>query len=172
MSFHNFSVNLTSFFLSLVCYVFYIFNVLLSINLKTRLVGLVDNRPSHDKLCLFVKKKNSDIWHVTCDMWNVTHDMWLITRDSWGEVNLLSKVQLIFSLHLTVWEWKCFVYIFTKNESVSQSVNHKGVCRAALATLGLLKTSYKVVKKNTKLKIKSKSAYTSISMFINNIRKY
>ena len=45
-------------------------------------VGLVDNRPSTDKLQHIVKKKivTCDTWHVTCDMWHVTHDTWHVTQ--------------------------------------------------------------------------------------------
>ena len=47
-------------------------------------LGLVDNRPSVDKLQKLKKKKQeekhvaSDIWHVymTHDTWHMTHDMW------------------------------------------------------------------------------------------------
>ena len=57
-------------------------------------VGPVDNRPSTDKLHLFVPKKKwhmtCDTWHVhvTCDMWHVTRDMWHVTRLGGGEHSL------------------------------------------------------------------------------------
>ena len=46
--------------------------------------GPVDNRPSTDKLHLFVGKEEEknptcNTWDVTRDMWHVTHEMWHVT---------------------------------------------------------------------------------------------
>ena len=37
-----------------------------------------------------------------------------------------------------VWEWGCLEDIFIKDDSVTQLINDKGVCRTALAKQGLL----------------------------------
>ena len=50
-----------------------------------------------------------------------------------GDINLLSNVS---SLALTVQEWRCFKYIFTKDDLINQSPNYIG--RTAPATLGML----------------------------------
>ena len=51
-----------------------------------------------------------DMWHVTHDMWHVTPDTWHMTPDMSGEVELLSRFQLLCSykravLNVTVREF-------------------------------------------------------------------
>ena len=73
---------------------------------------------------------NCDTRHVTCDMYT-----WHMTCDRWGKVNLLSKCKFPNSYSI---EWKSFEESFTKDESLNDWLNHKGVCRTAQATPGLL----------------------------------
>ena len=47
--------------------------------------------------------------HVTRDRCHMTHDMWHVTQDRWGEVNHLSKFQLLSSYGLGVMVfWRYF----------------------------------------------------------------
>ena len=46
--------------------------------------------------------------------------------------------QNVSSLSLTIWEWRCFEDIFTKDELMIQLINDEGVCRTAPAKLGLV----------------------------------
>ena len=57
-----------------------------NLSLKLDGVGLVDNRPSTNKLHHFVppKKMARDTWQVTHDMWHVTRDTWHVTCDIFG----------------------------------------------------------------------------------------
>ena len=56
-----------------------------------------------------------------------------LTCDRWGEVHFLSKFSAPqFSL------FRCFEEIFTKDDSLNESMNNKGVCKTGLATSGLL----------------------------------
>ena len=58
-----------------------------------------------------------------------------MTQDRLGDLNLLAKCQLPSS---SVWEWRCLEDIFTKDESVNESMSDGVVCRAAPATHGLV----------------------------------
>ena len=71
-----------------------------------------------------------DIWHMTCDTWHVTHGGgWTISK------NFRSPA-------LKVWNKQCLEDYEQKDDQLSQWINqwinHKGVCRTALATPGLL----------------------------------
>ena len=77
-------------------------------------------------------------YRPTCDTLHVTHEIWHGTH---GGRWIFS--QKFSSLTLRVWEWRCFENIFRKGwptDWLTESINHKGVCRAAPATPGLLKT--------------------------------
>ena len=88
------------------------------------------------------------MWHMTHDMWHATCDTWHVTCDTW---NMTGGGRWTFSQNfsfpfLTVWEWRYFEDFEEKgdspNQSVSESMNDKGVCRTAPATPGLLITLY------------------------------
>ena len=66
------------------------------------------------------EEKKLYMWHVTWDTWHVTRDMWHMTNDSWGEGTFSQNFS---SLALPVWEWTCYDDIFTKADSVNQSIN-------------------------------------------------
>ena len=73
------------------------------------------------------------MWQVTGDRWHVTHDTWHMTHSvGW------TFSQNFSSLALPVLDWQCFEYISTNHEWVSQSFNHKGICKTAPATRDLL----------------------------------
>ena len=75
-----------------------------------------------------------DTWHVTRDIWHVTHDTWHITCDMWCAVNIPAKCQFPRSCGLgdTV-SWRYF-----HKGWLSLLKNHRGVCRTAPTTPGLL----------------------------------
>ena len=81
-----------------------------------------------------------DMWHVTCDTGQVTHDMWHVTHDRWGEVNLLSKLQLLSSYGLGVKVFWRYFHKWWLTHWLTQLMSDKGVCRTTMATPGLLKT--------------------------------
>ena len=74
------------------------------------------------------------MWHVTSDTSHLTCDNW--KRTCWGRWTLSQNVR---SLALTIWKWWFVENIFTKDVGLNQLMNHKGVCRTAPATPGLLK---------------------------------
>ena len=82
--------------------------------------------PSQTSFNILSKKMSGDMWHMTCDMWDVTGGGW------W------TFSQNVRSLALTIWEWRCFEDIFTKDHWVSELVNDECVCRTSPATPGLL----------------------------------
>ena len=100
--------------------------------MKLDRVGLVDNRPSIDKLYQFVKKKKKkktrDMWHVTCDTWHMTHDTWHVTCDMLWGVNILSKFQLPSSFGVGVsqiWAlWGICVVLKKSSSSFSRRWPH------------------------------------------------
>ena len=108
---------------------------------------LVDNRPSTDYLQHFVKKNvTCDMWHVTCDMRDVTYDMWHMTCNTWhktcntwhmthggGCTFSQNFISLLSSYGLGV----ASDVLKIRRKRINQSLNHKGVCRKATATLGL-----------------------------------
>ena len=53
--------------------------------LKLDGVGLVDNRPSTEKLYYLKRKEEEKNWHVTGGKWQVTCDMWNVTCEMWHE---------------------------------------------------------------------------------------
>ena len=59
-----------------------------------------------------------------------------MTCDRWREVNILKN---FISLALTAWEGRFVEYLEEKADGLSDGINHKGVCRTAPATPGLLK---------------------------------
>ena len=66
-----------------------------------------------------------DRWHMTHDTWHMTHSVgWTFSQN-------------LSSLALLVLDWQCLEDIWTK-ESVNESISHRGDCRTALATPGLL----------------------------------
>ena len=70
-----------------------------------------------------------DTWQGTCDMWHVKHDIWqMICGGRW------TFSQNVSFLALTVWVWRFFEDIFTKDEFLTQSLNRKCVSRKAPAT--------------------------------------
>ena len=77
---------------------FWIYFIILSPKKYFKLngVGPIDNKPSTNKLHLFLKKMCDicDTWHVTCDTLHVTRYKWHKTCDLLREVNILSKFQL------------------------------------------------------------------------------
>ena len=96
-------------------------------SMKTRRGSPVDDRPSIDKLHLFVQKekKKSYTWHVT--------------RDMFGWVNILSKFQLPSSYRF----WFMILWRYVRKrltESINESMNDEAVCRTASATPGLSNT--------------------------------
>ena len=78
-----------------------------------------------------------DLWNVTCDMWHVTSDTWHVTYDIWREVNILSKCQVPSSYGLGGLEGKDELVRW-----INELMHHKGVCRTASATPGLLKIDF------------------------------
>ena len=86
------------------------------------------------------------MWHMTGDRWQVTCDRWHVTGDTWHVTHGVGWPfsKKISSLALTVWELWSFEHLDEKahglTELINQSMNHKAVCRTALATRGLLKT--------------------------------
>ena len=74
-------------------------------------------------------------------MWHVTHDRWQ-WYDRWWEVNLLSKFQLSTFYALGVNIFLEYVHKAWLNELMS----HKGVCRTAPASRGLLITCVYFIK--------------------------
>ena len=81
-----------------------------------------------------------DTYHLTCDTlhlpcytWHLTCDMWHMTFRGWWTLSQNFRI-----LALTAWEWRSFKDIFTKDDSLSDLINHDGVCRTALATPGML----------------------------------
>ena len=52
----------------------------------------------------------------------------------------LKFCQYFSSLALTVWDRQCLEDSEQKDDSINESVNHKGNCRTALATPALLKS--------------------------------
>ena len=92
-------------------------------------VGLVDNRPSTNKLHQFVKKMTCDMWHVTRDMWHATCDRWHVVG---GEHSL--KFQLPRSSSL----WFMIFWRVGGKDSLSDWMSDKADCRTAPATPGLL----------------------------------
>ena len=48
------------------------------------------------------------------------------------------SLKMFSSLVFTVQDLRCFEEIFTKDDSLNESMNNKGVCKTGLATLGLL----------------------------------
>ena len=82
-------------------------------------VGPIDNRPSTDKLCHFVRKKQSDMGHVTCDRLHMTCNTWHMTHEMLvgGKVNILSKFS---SLALTV----CDLWYYEDLEEKADLLTH------------------------------------------------
>ena len=114
-------------------------------------VGPVDNRPSTDKLHLFVQKKKCDMWHVTCDMWHVTRDIWHMTCDTWHVWGGWTSSQIFSSLALTVCDLWYYEDLEEKDESLNEWINDEAVYRTAPATPGLL---IKAGRKNPQAKLK------------------
>ena len=78
-------------------------------------------------------KNKNYMWHVACDMWHMTCDMWHLTHHRWWTL-----CQNFRSLALTIWESWCFEDFEEKDDWLNESINDKGVSRAAPATPGLL----------------------------------
>ena len=80
-------------------------------------------------------------WQVTSDRWHVTLDMWHVTRDTWHMTHYVGWTfsQNFISLAITVWDlWSC-EYLQEKDHWLTDWLTDYGLCRTALATLGLLK---------------------------------
>ena len=75
------------------------------------------------------------IWHLKHDN-KKKHDMWHLTSDTWQLAGWEISWNVRSLILMVLGKW-CFEDIFTNDESVSQSMNHKAVCRTALATQGL-----------------------------------
>ena len=121
-------------------------------------VGLVDNRPSTNKLHHFVRKKRrKKMWHVTRDTWHVTHDMTRdvtrdVTRDTWHVTCLggWTLSQNFSSLALTVCDLWYYEYLEEKDESLNEWMSDEAVYRTAPATPGLLKMCFRPKRELTK----------------------
>ena len=80
------------------------------------------------------------MWHVTCDMFPATPYTWHV-----GESEPSLRISAPYLLRFGNEGFKLVKLvkdIFTKDQSVTLLMNHKGVCRTALATLGMLKIVY------------------------------
>ena len=94
--------------------------------------------------CLGVR---GDTWHMTSDTWHVTYDMLQMTCAMWhtGVMIIVSNLQVpsSYGLGVKVWVWRFGCeYSELKDHSIDKWMNklfnHKGVCRTAPATPGLL----------------------------------
>ena len=77
-----------------------------------------------------------DMWHMTCDIWHVTRDTWHMKCDTWWEWKLLLKFQLSSSYGFG----RTMFWRIGGKGLLTELINHKGGCREASATPGLLKT--------------------------------
>ena len=116
-------------------------------------VGPIDNTPFTNKLyhCVqiyiyiyiyIIIENTIDMWQVTCDMLNVTMtcDMWHVTWYATGGGSWTFSKN-VSSLSLRVLECRSFEDVFTKNESLTDSLTDfmTMVLGLALVTPGLLK---------------------------------
>ena len=81
------------------------------------------------------------MWHVTCVTWHVTRDTWNVT---WCGGRTFS--QNVSSLALTVCDLWYLKDLEEIADSLTESINYKGVCGTAPATPGLLKKD--IISKN------------------------
>ena len=91
--------------------------------------------PTDPQLISFTTlSKKKEKYFMTYEMWHVTQYMWHMTHENrWGEVNPVSKFQLLNSL---VWFGSEGISQ-RMTDSVSDLMNHKGVCRTAPTKLSV-----------------------------------
>ena len=97
-----------------------------------------------DYLCLQLylshnKHATRDTWHVTHDTWHMRCDMWYVSRDTWHFAGGRTISQNFSSPAHTVCDLWYLEDLVEKADSSTDWIKHKGVCRTAPATPGLLK---------------------------------
>ena len=85
------------------------------------------------------------MWHVTCDRWHMTHDTGHMTHEIWHMTQCVGWTfsQNVNSLALAGWDL-LFLKIWRKSVTylINESISNRSVSRTALATVGLLKSSF------------------------------
>ena len=83
-----------------------------------------------------------DTWHVTCDTWHATSDTRHVTCDNWHMTcdmwHVIGGTHSLKISALTTCGWWYFEDLEEKDHSLTEGINHEGVCRTAPTTPSLL----------------------------------